>query len=37
MSDIQRLIIGYIPKGCSSEYIMPGRSEEIKEKINEIL
>ena len=35
MSDIQRLIIGYIPKGCSSEYIMPGDPEgsESKEEI----
>jgi hypothetical protein len=24
MADIQRLIIGWIPRGCSSEYISPG-------------
>lgn len=35
MSDIQRLIIGYVPKGCSSDYIIPGDPEgsETKEEI----
>lgn len=30
MSDLQRLIIGYIPKGCSSDYIIPGDPDHLK-------